>query len=259
MRGNRSGRPRSTVLAYHAVGDCDPRDDVHNLFVPPNLFARHMEALARSRLVVGLDEALSGEAPRGRPVVAITFDDGYRSVLEHAVPVLERHGFPATMFVPTAYIGDANRWDEPGACALDIMDADELLRAESRGLSIESHGHAHLDLSSADEAEAASDIAASLTSLRALLGRDARYLAFPFSHGSAGAQQAAASAGLLAAFSIDRLGTGPFDRARVQITRNDGPRAFAFKTGGRYPSVRHSGPVRVALSLTRSMRSSRRG
>ena len=255
----RSGRPRSTVLAYHAVGYCDPRHDVHNLFVSPDAFAEQMDLLARSRRVVGLDEALFGEGPRGKPVVAITFDDGYRSILDHALPVLERHGFPATVFVPTAYVGEANRWDEPGQCALDIMDADELLVAESRGRSIESHGHAHLDLTAADEATAASDIATSLASLRALLGRDAQFLAFPFSHGSPGAQQAATSLGLRAAFSIDRPGTGPFDRPRVQITRNDGLRGFAFKTGGRYVALRHSAASRAVIALTRPIRSARRG
>lgn len=214
-----------------------------------------MADLARTRRVVSLEAALDERLPRGKPVVAITFDDGYRSVREHALPVLERHGFPATMFVPTAHIGDENRWDEPcPPCSLAIMDDAELRDAEARGLSIEPHGHAHVDLTEADEATASADIAESLRRLRALLGREPRFLAFPFSHGSPGAQRAAAALGLAAAFSIDRPGTGPFDRGRVQVTRYDSLRAFRFKTSGRYLAVRFSVVARAAVALTRPIR-----
>ena len=103
--------PRRTVLAYHAVGDCSLADDRNSLFVSPTAFAAQMADLATTRRVVPLADALDAPLPPGKPVVAITFDDGYRSVREHALPILEQHGFPATMFVPTAYVGDENRWD----------------------------------------------------------------------------------------------------------------------------------------------------
>jgi len=251
-----SGRaPRRTVLAYHAVGECARADDRNSLFVSPEAFADQMADLARSRRVVPLSEALDDGLPPGKPVVAITFDDGYRSVREHALPVLERHGFPATMFVPTAHIGDENRWDEPcPPCSLEIMDDAELRDCEARGLSIEPHGHAHVDLTEADEVTASVDIAASLEHLRTLLGREPRFLAFPFSHGSPDAQRAAARLGLVAAFSIDRPGTGPFDRARVQVTRYDTLRAFRCKSSGRYLAVRFSAAARAAVALTRPIR-----
>ncbi len=254
-RWNRSNRgPRRTVLAYHAVGDCSLADDRNSLFVSPTAFAAQMADLAATRRVVPLADALDAPLPPGKPVVAITFDDGYRSVREHALPILEQHGFPATMFVPTAYVGDENRWDEPCPCSLAIMDADELRDADARGLRIEAHGHAHTDLTEADEETATGDIADSLDALRALLGRDPRFLAFAFSHGSADAQRAAAGLGLEAAFSIDRPGTGRFDQARVQITRYDSLRAFRFKTGGRYLAVRFSTMTRAAVALTRPVR-----
>lgn len=250
--------PRRTILAYHAVGECSGADDRNSLFVSPVAFAEQMADLARTRRVVSLAEALDERFPSGKPVVAITFDDGYRSVLEHALPVLERHEFPATMFVPTAYIGDENRWDAPCPCPLDIMTADELRDADARGLSIEAHGHAHTDLTEADEATAADDIAQSLDVLRALLGREPRFLAFPFSHGSPDAQAAASRLGLDAAFSIDRPGKGPFDRARVQVTPYDSRRTFRFKTSGRYLAWRCSAPARVGVALTRPIRSALR-
>ena len=46
--------------------------------------------------------------------MAITFDDGYRSVLELALPILEELGVPATLFVPTDYIGSERPMSWPG-------------------------------------------------------------------------------------------------------------------------------------------------
>lgn len=125
--------PPATVLAYHAIGECSRADDENSLFVTVEAFTAQMSYLAEHRRVVPLAEAIelrssSSERRRSRRrerLVAITFDDGYRSVLERAVPVLEAHGFPATMFVPTRYIGDENRWNPPCPCGLDIMSAGQ--------------------------------------------------------------------------------------------------------------------------------------
>jgi peptidoglycan/xylan/chitin deacetylase (PgdA/CDA1 family) len=62
---------------------------------------------------VSLDEAvrrLAGNGP-SRRFVAITFDDGYRNTLTHAFPLLERHGIPFTVYVPTgAPTRELNSW-----------------------------------------------------------------------------------------------------------------------------------------------------
>jgi peptidoglycan/xylan/chitin deacetylase (PgdA/CDA1 family) len=52
--------------------------------------------------------------PTDDPSVAITFDDGYVDNLENALPVLERHAIPATLFVSTGYIGNSTGywWDQ---------------------------------------------------------------------------------------------------------------------------------------------------
>jgi peptidoglycan/xylan/chitin deacetylase (PgdA/CDA1 family) len=245
---------RTTVLAYHAVASCPASDDDHLLFVSPTAFEAQMEYLARRRQVVTLVEAVSGPRPRGRPAVAITFDDGYRSVLEHALPVLERFGFPATVFVPTRYIGDQNRWNPPSACPLTIMSTDELRDAEARGLAVESHGHAHLDLSNANEDEARDDLAQSVAILRTVTGRQPRFLAYPFATASPSAQRVAETLGFVAAFNVSGRDRGPFARGRVPASRLDPPWLFGLQTSGHYLALRHSLPTEWALSAARSHR-----
>ena len=247
-------KPLTTVLAYHAIGECRAAEDPHLLFVSPSSFEAQMDYLRRHRRVVPLADAVSGAMPAGSPVVAITFDDGYRSVLDHALPILERHGFPATVFVPTAYVGDRNRWDEPLPHPLGIMDGDELRDAEARGLAVESHGHAHVDLSRASVADAREDLARSVELLEALTGRRPRFLAYPFTAGSPGAQEAAAELGFVAAFNIEGRDRGPFARARVPIGRLDPRWLFRVQTSGRYPRLRYAAATEWALSAVRRLR-----
>ncbi len=233
-------RVPATVLAYHAVGDCTREQDVHNLFVPAKTFARQMSFLARRRRVVDLDTLISGRIGSGPPAVAITFDDGYRNVLQTAGPILKRHAFPATVFVPTAYLGARNTWIAPTECDLEIMDADELRAAEEIGLRIESHGHAHIDYGMASRQEADDDLQTSLETLGSIVTRKPQGFAYPYGAHSPTAQEAVRAAGLRAAFTIDEPHGGDFAYERVQITPLDGAPLFALKTSGRYMRLRHS-------------------
>src|SRR5688500_8385134 len=113
----------NVVLAYHAIGKCRPEDDHDGLFVDPEAFEAQMAHLARTGRARSLDEVV--EQP-GRGHVAVTFDDGYRNVLELAAPSLQLHGIPATVFVPTGHLGRTNSWVQKTPCDLAIMDVQEL-------------------------------------------------------------------------------------------------------------------------------------
>src|SRR5690349_566299 len=83
--------------------------------VTPTAFAEQMSYLARAGyepITVSQDVELSkrgGTSLPARPVV-LTFDDGYEDFYAAALPVLRRHGFVATLYVCTAYIGGTSQW-----------------------------------------------------------------------------------------------------------------------------------------------------
>lgn len=96
------GRPRgAVVLIYHSVGGAGVFAD--NV-ISAAAFDAHLQFLREHRHPVPLsrivDSLAAGVAPDPE-WVAITFDDGYRDFLSHALPTLERHRMPATLFVPT--------------------------------------------------------------------------------------------------------------------------------------------------------------
>jgi peptidoglycan/xylan/chitin deacetylase (PgdA/CDA1 family) len=99
---------------YHRVAELD--SDPFWLAVTPPHFAEHLEVLRRHCRPVPLRRlADPGFRPgMGKPVVALTFDDGYVDNLQSAKPLLERWDVPATVFVTTGYVGQPREfwWDE---------------------------------------------------------------------------------------------------------------------------------------------------
>lgn len=94
----RRAQRRGGILMYHRIAEeaCDP----WGLCVTPAHFEEQMAFLAERGAAVDLasfatDDAYTAEGAR----IAVTFDDGYVDNLEQALPILERHGIPATIFL----------------------------------------------------------------------------------------------------------------------------------------------------------------
>jgi peptidoglycan/xylan/chitin deacetylase (PgdA/CDA1 family) len=244
----------ATVLAYHAVAEARPADDPHQLVVAAADFAAQMDELARSRSVVPLDDIVKGRLPKGRPAVAITFDDGYQGLGDVAAPILADHGFPATVFVPTAHIGGRNRWDDLTDPAFAVLGREELVKLDGAGVAIESHGHRHIPYDTSAPADIAADIAASSEILEDVLGRRPRHLAYPWGPSSAPARAMVAEAGYDAAFSIALAHDGRFAWARIAVQPTDSMRLFRLKTSGWYQAARHNRAVEWASAVSRPLR-----
>ena len=85
------------VLYHHITNRSSSLVDRLAVSTRPTVFEAHMRKMARDYEIVGLDTVLSGSLPRR--ALLITFDDGYRSFVDVALPVLRRLGLPSVLFV----------------------------------------------------------------------------------------------------------------------------------------------------------------
>jgi peptidoglycan/xylan/chitin deacetylase (PgdA/CDA1 family) len=149
---------RPLILGYHRVVEnfqAAARTEMPNMLISRSMFQRHLEWLGREFRFVSLDEIgehVANNMPYTEPVVAITFDDGYRDVYEHAFPLLKRKGIPAAVFVVTDLIGRQfwqlhdklyylvakafTRWDDPRRELFGLLGdlhipAEEVLRSRT--------------------------------------------------------------------------------------------------------------------------------
>jgi peptidoglycan/xylan/chitin deacetylase (PgdA/CDA1 family) len=106
---------RLVILTYHNISDGrEYQNGVNHQFklrpvLTFQMFDLHLKILKKSYEVVSLDEGverLKNGKKQDNRLVAITFDDGYKSFYTWAYPLLQKYDFPATMFLSTGFIGE---------------------------------------------------------------------------------------------------------------------------------------------------------
>ena len=105
-------RARLSILIYHRVV---PAEDALFPSLPTaQAFDRQIRALAEQFNVLPLAEAIARLRERSLPARAacITFDDGYADNAEVALPILQRHGCPATFFIATDFLDGGRMWND---------------------------------------------------------------------------------------------------------------------------------------------------
>ncbi|HEX6519513.1 MAG TPA: polysaccharide deacetylase family protein [Streptosporangiaceae bacterium] len=189
------------ILMYHGVAEVP--EDPNLLCVTPARFAEQMAWLERRGLrgvgIGALVDAMRAGSARG--LVGITFDDGYVSVLEAALPVLLRHDFTATMFVISQRLGGTNEWD--AGPSWPLMPAGQVAELAAAGMEIGSHGATHVRLAGASADQLDAEVSGSRKDLTALLGTEIRGFAYPYGSMDPVARRAVADAGYDYACAVD--------------------------------------------------------
>lgn len=216
VRGS-PARPGLRILYYHRVTrDRDP------LAITPAAFRRQMEALAASgQRVVDLYELDDLVLAPGEAAVALTFDDGYRDVLQNALPVLREHGFPSTVFVVPGAITGATcfEWYADGEMP-PVAGWDELRAEERAGLvRFEPHTISHPVLTTLSREAARREIAESKGVIELELGRPARLFCYPGGYYSPREVDLVRESGYRAAVTCEfGANTAPFDHGELRRT-----------------------------------------
>jgi peptidoglycan/xylan/chitin deacetylase (PgdA/CDA1 family) len=212
---------------YHSVGSVASGDALGIYGIAPELFAKHMAALAAHADIAPVALAPDATSPR-RTRVAVTFDDGYRDNLTLAAPVLLQHQIPFTVFVCTGFMRDASG---------NFLTATELRElAALPGVTIGSHGATHAPLTGLDDAALRNELASSKAEIEDATGRPVNAISYPHGAVDRRVRNAAAAAGYAVGacsrFDINDAARDRLLLCRTDIHGNDPVRVFEQKLRG---------------------------
>lgn len=225
------------ILMYHSIAQPVKGAPFKCLHVPPSRFRWHMRLLKllgyQGLSVQALAPYLRGE--KSGKVVGITFDDGYRNNLTAALPVLKHYGFTATCYIVSDYIGQHNIWDEVKNIPKNpLMTTAEIEQWLAAGMSIGGHTKTHIDLTTADDNTAFSEIADSRAFLQQQFNHPVTDFCYPYGKHEAKHIEMVREAGFTTAMSMHRARSvvGKDDLLalpRVTVNNNAYPHIFLAK------------------------------
>lgn len=199
------------ILEYHQVAD-----DQEMYSVSPDDFAGQMEYLAgRGYTAISLQEfcdANGGKYKLPEKPVIITFDDGYADNYLTALPIMEKYGMRASVFVISDSVG------EP-----DYLTWEQIRELNRHHIEIGSHTVHHVPLGELDPAECRQEVEESKRVIEAHLGRTVEFLAYPYGSFNSAAvetlQQAGYEGALTGTAGLNFSGNNPYTLKRINVPR----------------------------------------
>lgn len=225
------GKPRrrwvGRILCYHTVG----QEEWGVNDVTPAQFRRHIELA----LNAGFRFAPASEIAAGggdTKALAITFDDGLKSVLTHAAPILKDYGLPWSFFPVTDWCDGREAW-----VADKVMSWSEVEQLLKQGAELGSHSVTHPDFSTVDLTRTADELGRSREIIRQRIGFAPASFAIPFGQSrnwSEAAHACAREAGYDIVYAQAEETRTPGTVARTFVTKFDGDRIFKALLKGKY-------------------------
>lgn len=178
-----SRKPSHLILEYHSIG----ANVEIELDISVEIFEQHLRYLKKYCNVITLGDYLRDENARnqsGRPVVVITFDDGYDNFYTKVLPLLKEYELPATLFPALKFIDEPENipikssignWKDFRPISVDALK--KIVKFPF--IDIQSHGYAHLDFSTISKDEARDDILKSNAWLKENLDIKPNLFAYP--------------------------------------------------------------------------------
>jgi peptidoglycan/xylan/chitin deacetylase (PgdA/CDA1 family) len=249
-------QPGACVLMYHRVAETGIFDfSLDDWNVTPSRLENQFRWLSQNAECVPLRDVLRKlvSQPTSKPVVALTFDDGFANFHHDVLPLLKRYAIPATLFVVTRHVGSTepypfDRWGQKNrsrtsAIAWIPITWDEIEGCLNSGLvAVGSHSHQHLNALSASDEQLAEEAGISREILSSRLGPDhASFYAYPYGSSRLGQVRTAyigavRKAGYQLAVTTD-LGlalpnTTPLQIPRIEVHAYDSPGILQAKVRG---------------------------
>lgn len=224
------------VIMYHRFIEHDSEKGVHGTWLPVAMFEKHlklMKWLGYETLTFRdlADKGFIHRLQYGKKYLMITVDDGYRDNLTRMLPLLEKYGYKAVVYIVTGE--DHNRWDVEHPTHPDtpvaLMNGDEIKALVASGhVEVGGHTLTHPRLSTLVPEQQAHEIRANKERLEQLLGHPLLSFAYPYGDLDDSAKAQASAAGYCFAVATNRgpraMHQDPFQIRRIAIF----PRTDAF-------------------------------
>jgi peptidoglycan/xylan/chitin deacetylase (PgdA/CDA1 family) len=200
--------PQTPILTYHAISDEVSERFAKFAVRPKELEAQVACLVEEGRSIVSVSR-YADALRRGEPLedaVVLTFDDGFRDFLTDALPILDRHGATATLYVATGYLGGSSRWlADVGEGGRAMLSTAEVREVAAAGIEIGGHSHTHRELDRLSTSDLADEITTCTRILEDALGAPVRSFAYPFGYHHAGVRRAVRDGGYASACAVGHL------------------------------------------------------
>ena len=222
------------ILLYHHVGSGLPQD-TYGMSVTTEAFRQQMESLAThpnwqtAPLSNGIEGGFTDDATQVLRI-AITFDDGYQSLLKNAAPILEEFHIPFTVFVSTAF--------------MESGDPQYLSKSELKELGscfnacIGAHGHSHHRFTEMSRTRLLRDIQRNRENLEQIMGHPVTTISYPHGSISRKAKSVVKQAGFVlgcgSRFGINKQGCDLLKLSRTEVWNSDTDKTFLEKCSGHW-------------------------
>lgn len=198
---------RVPILMYHSVAD-HPNEETRPHSVRPSDLDEQLAYLSDSGftpltlgdLVASLNKN-NGRSMPAKPIV-LTFDDGYADFHSHALPMLDRYQFPATVFLTSGWVADAGD-DAAGRPLDDMLTWSQAREAAQTGIEIGGHSHSHPQLDQLRTDELRQELRKNKALLEDMIGTPVATMAYPYGYSSARVRREVRKAGYFAACAVN--------------------------------------------------------
>ena len=206
------------ILMYHVIGDPPPGAPYPELYVGRRDFEAQMSWLARHGYKAVTQRDVWNHWHRGGALppraIVITFDDGYRSVADRALPSMQARGWPGVINLTVKNLRVNGGLSESRVRMLIAA-----------GWELGSHSLTHPDLTALDNVTLAREIAGSRLMLRSRFGVEVDFFCYPAGRYNRTVIRAVRRAGYLGATTtiegLARPGQ-PYELNRIRVSRRDG-------------------------------------
>jgi peptidoglycan/xylan/chitin deacetylase (PgdA/CDA1 family) len=193
------------ILLYHRISNW-PAKQMRRLTLRPDVLEAQLKEL-KSRGFIGLTVTsyvkclrTSQRLPE-KPIV-LTFDDGFKDFITDALPLLEKYGFPCTLYIVAGLVGNNAKWLRMPDRELPLLNWSDLRKLASAGVEIGSHTVTHPALDLMKESDVCDELLNSKRIIERELSSPVESIAYPFGFRNQLVRRIAESSGYSSACAV---------------------------------------------------------